>query len=313
MAVTTTASRRDSAARRAKAEPAPGSRLATYAADEIEGVARAGAAVDRALTAGVAALTVGATTGAVGEAVAAALEQAGARSATLGFPGPPGLAGVAAFGGVCCVCVNDEVLHGAPDARVLQSGDLVTIDVAASLDGWFADAAVTRTVGSEVSDLERSARAVLAACLEAGKAGVRWAAVARAGHAAAEQQGIRLVPGYAGHGIGRALHEPPPAPFFSKSGTPIGSPISGAGLEDDFTLEVGQILTLEPIVTRGSGELVTDADGWLVRTADGAAACYEERTVAVTRNGFRTLSGYEDGYEDKVVRGPERDPRTDRA
>ncbi|MEO0484145.1 MAG: M24 family metallopeptidase [Planctomycetota bacterium] len=283
--------------------------MATYTADEIEGIARAGAAVDRALHAGVAALGVGVTTAAVGRAVGDALDRAGARSATLGYPGPPDQPEVAAFGGVCCVCVNDEVLHGAPGDRVLQSGDLVTIDVAASLDGWFADAAVTRTVGSEVSDLERSARAVLSACLEAGQAGERWSAVARAGHAAAEQQGVRLVPGYAGHGIGRALHEPPAAPFFAKSGTPIGSPISGVGLEDDFTLEVGQILTLEPIVTRGSGELVTDADGWLVRTADGAAACYEERTVAVTRNGFRTLSG----CEHKVVRGRERDPRTDRA
>lgn len=189
-----------------------------------------------------------------------------------------------AFPGAACVCINEEVVHSVPSDRIIRDGDLVTLDVAGRVSGWCADAAVTVVVGQ--SDPQRAglcaaAREVLDSALASIAPGVRWGEVAARAAQTSQRLGYRLISGYDGHGIGRDLHEPPRAALA----------LAADAHSADFVLRPGMVLTVEPVLTSGSGRVVTLDDGWTVLTTDRAPACHEERTVAVVRTGCRVLTG----------------------
>lgn len=251
---------------------------------------RAARAVSAALDEGCRAAKPGARTLDIDAAVRHALKSAGAYPAMRFDPATAG------FPGACCVCVNEEVTHAPPGPRLLRERDLVTVDVAAAVgessanraaadDRWFADAARAIVVGGASGEgrgarLVRAAEGVLAAMLGAARPGTMWSSVARAAERAARESGVRLVPGFAGHGIGRGLHLPPAT---------AAAPIPDASA--DFTLEPGMTLTFEPIVTEGDGLTVTLDDGWTVVTRDRAWAVHVERTVAVGEVDIRIVCG----------------------
>ncbi|MEM9597238.1 MAG: type I methionyl aminopeptidase [Acidobacteriota bacterium] len=192
------------------------------------------------------------------------LERAGARSAPAveyGFPAS------------ICISVNDQVVHGLPGDRKVARGDLVKLDVTAEKGGYLADAAITVSVPPVDPEHLR-----LAACAE--RAFRRAMGVARAGQAirrigrAVEQEvrrsGFSVIKELSGHGIGRAIHEPPSVPNYH-----------ARHLRQK--LHPGLVITVEPTVSMGSGKIVEDRDGWTIRTADGAMASHHEHTLVITR------------------------------
>jgi methionyl aminopeptidase len=192
------------------------------------------------------------------------------------------------FPAAASICLNDEVVHAPPGEALIRHGDLVTIDAALRLDGWCADAAISLAVVASGSqevrrpgDLAQTAAAVLAATLAEIRPGFPWSRAAGAAHHAAESAGCRLIREYAGHGIGRDLHEAPALPFLPPD----------ALFPQDPILLPGMTLAIEPIVTRGSGEIYGHPATWTVRTADRACACYHEVTIAVIDAGVRVLTG----------------------
>lgn len=215
----------------------------------------------------------GATTADLDRAARAVLAKRGARSNFLGYGRPP-------FPAVICASVNDEVVHGIPGPRVLEEGDIVSVDCGAIVEGWHGDAAVTLPVGNVTASAarliavtERSLAAGVAALVAGGRLHDVGAAVQRV----VEGAGLGVVRDYVGHGIGTAMHEPPDVPNFWP-GTP------------GPRLRVGQVFAVEPMVTAGSADTVLDDDGWTVRTADGGLAAHAEHTIAVTEHGPEILT-----------------------
>lgn len=248
---------------------------------EIDAIARAGAVVASTLDDLTAAAQPGVATIDLDALARRLLRRAGAIPLFPGFvqrDAPP-------FPSAICVCINQEATHGVPGPRRLEPGDLVTIDLGASLAGWCADASRVVVLGADRADRAghaRAARAATDAATAAMAPGVLWSAAADAARLSAEAAGFRLVPGYAGHGVGRALHEPPRAPMYP-------------GPKDDFTLRAGMVLTVEPILVAGQVGVAVREDGWTVATADGSDACQVEETVAVVRGGVRVLTSRETG------------------
>lgn len=254
---------------------------------EIDHVAATGDALWRVLGHAVDAVHAGHPTRAVADAVrAAAAREPGLELVLEHYRQPSDPAAAPAYPAPVCVCINDEVVHAVPGDRAFQEGDLVTIDLAVRLRGWCADAARSLVVGppqpprAEPARLLVAAQAALATGIRAARAGRWWSEVAADIRAIAGVHGVRLVHGFEGHGIGRTLHEPPRAPL---TPTPRSS--------QDFRLRPGLVLAIEPIVTLGGGRTRTEPDTWTVRTTDARPACFEERTVAITRGGPRVLTG----------------------
>lgn len=205
----------------------------------------------------------GITTAELDRRGASLLAERGARSA-------PAL--VYGFPGTVCISVNDELLHGVPGGRVIRVGDLVKLDLTAEKDGYMADAAVTVPV-PPVS--EQAAR--LAACAErafdkgilAARASHRVCDIGMAVEAEVRRNGFSVVRQFCGHGIGRTIHEDPQVPNY-------GDTRSRDRLSD------GLVITVEPVIAAGAGDVMVDRDGWTVRTADGALAAHYEHTIVVT-------------------------------
>ena len=179
-----------------------------------------------------------------------------------------------------CISVNDTVVHGIPGERVLQNGDIVSLDFACSIDGYFADSAITVPVG-EVSPEARRLITVTRECLYKGiaqaKAGGRLGDVASAVQRHAERAGFSVVRDLVGHGIGRAMHEGPQVPNFGRPGR----------LE---RLVEGMTFALEPMINQGGRDVDQWPDGWTIATADGKLAAHFEHTIAITRRGVDILT-----------------------
>lgn len=192
------------------------------------------------------------------------------------------MAGIAEpFPASVCASINNEVVHGIPKAdRILQEGDIVTVDVIVSYDGYCGDACYTYPVGA-ISPERQALLDVTKDCLERAVAAVKaGATLGDVGHAVEDHalsHGYGVVRDYAGHGIGRKPHEAPSVLNFGKPGTGI-------------TLLKGMTLAIEPMITAGTEELVTGPDGWVVLTADGSDAAHFERTVLVTESGAEVLT-----------------------
>lgn len=255
---------------------------------EIEAIGRACRVVRDTLDRLVLSCVPGATPRALDALARHLLAQGGARPLFEGVvrdASPP-------FPAVICVCVNDQVTHGVPGDRAFESGDLVSLDLGASLDAWCGDASRATVVGEstpgvpqggERRTLVELARAATDAAIATMGPDVRWSDAADAARRVVEGGGAMIAPGFAGHGIGRSLHEAPRLPFYP-------------GPKEDFILRPGMVVTVEPIVVRPRTPgvmpaLVGGADGWTVTTADGSDACQIEHTVAMTRAGVRVLTG----------------------
>jgi methionyl aminopeptidase len=245
---------------------------------EIEGLRRAGAALWSVLDRLVAAASPGVRTSELAALAAARIAEAGAEPI---FP----LEGTPLFPAAAVITINEEVAHAPPGARALRSGDLVTIDAGLRLHGWCADASRILIVGGPGASPEpggpprprlAGASVALTDSLAARvRPGVRWADLAAEAARSAAAQRVTILRGFKGHGIGRELHEAP--------ALDVHDPV-------DLVLRPGMVFTLEPIVTTGRGETARLPDGWTHITADRAPACYTERTIAVTRTGFRVLT-----------------------
>jgi methionyl aminopeptidase len=231
--------------------------------EELEGLRASGRVVAEALRAMRGAVRPGVTTGDLDAVAARIFRRAGARSApqiTYGFPG------------ATCISVNDEAVHGIPGPRRLREGDLVKLDVAAELDGFYADACVSVGVGRArpaTNRLAATARHALAQALGVARAGAPQSVIGAAIEREAGARGHAVCAELMGHGIGRRLHDSPDVPSFFDPGLT-------AMLTD------GLVLTIEPIVSTGSGEVRQGRDGWTVCTADGALSAHEEHTIVIT-------------------------------
>jgi methionyl aminopeptidase len=193
----------------------------------------------------------------------------------------PAFKGLYGFPASLCTSVNHEVVHGIPSQkRVLQEGDIVSIDAGVQLNGWFADAAVTLPVGEVdalTETLLRTTQAALRAGIDQAVAGNRLGDIGHAVQAAAESDGFSVVRDLVGHGIGREPHEEPQVPNFGRP---------GKGL----VLQPGMVLAIEPMVNAGVAAVRTLADRWTVVTVDKKRSAHFEHTVAITDNGPRILT-----------------------
>ncbi len=200
------------------------------------------------------------------------------------FGATPLFLGYYGFPGSICASVNEEVVHGIPKKdRILKSGDIISIDTGARLDGFCSDAAVTLGVGKVSDEAQRLmdvTKKSLYKAIGQVKAGRRLGDVQHAVEAFAKLHNVGVVRDYCGHGIGRNMHEEPSIPNF---GTPGTGPV----------LEAGMVLAIEPMLTAGSFRVRELEDGWTVVTRDGSYAAHFEHTVAVTANGSEIFTAFE--------------------
>lgn len=185
------------------------------------------------------------------------------------------------FGHWICTSVNDAVLHGMPSAHVLADGDLLTLDLAVSLDGVVADSAVSFLVGEErpaesVALIEATERA-LAAGIAAAVPGARIGDLSHAIGTVLSEAGYPVNTEFGGHGVGSTMHQDP---HVSNTGRP------GRG----YRLRPGLLLALEPWAMIGTDRLVTDPDGWTLRSATGSRTAHSEHTIAITEAGPEILT-----------------------
>jgi methionyl aminopeptidase len=192
--------------------------------------------------------------------------------ATYGARSAPTL--VYGFPGAALISVNDEVVHAIPGSRRLRPGDIVKLDVTAEKNGYFADAARTVLLDAE-SELARRlrdcARGAFEVALQFARPGSLVSEVGRAIEREVDRCGFSVIRGLAGHGIGRTIHEAPSVPNYYDP-------------RQRDRLTEGLVLTIEPIISSGSGEAFEDSDGWTIRTKDGSLAAHHEHTVVITRD-----------------------------
>ena len=259
---------------------------------EIAAIAAAGAVVAEALGAARDAAVPGVSTGEIEAVVAGVLEMRGADAVLRECAA---ISGGRRFPGACCTSVNEVALHGVPGERVLRDGDLLSIDAACRFEGWCADAAITVPVGTVDASRRRLVETVeraLADAIAEIRPGRRWSEIAASIQASAESAGFATVTGWTGHGIGRQLHEWPPAPATLTEALLVS---------EDFTLLPGMVLAVEPVFVmqspspqfqgcaRGVATRIGE-DGWSVETLSGSPACHVEHTISLTRRSAAILT-----------------------
>ncbi|MCU1593958.1 MAG: methionine aminopeptidase [Frankiales bacterium] len=248
--------------------------------EQVQKMRVAGLVVAEALERMAEAVRPGATTADLDRIARTVLEHHGATSSFLGY-GDPG------FPAVICASVGAAVVHGIPDDRPLEEGELCSIDFGAIVDGWHGDAAVTVPVGTcspEVLELNRVTEQSLWAALRTARPGGRLSDIGAAVEQVVRPHGYGLLDDYTGHGIGRSMHEPPHVPNLAPRGPGHG-----------MALDVGICLAIEPMATLGTGEVDVLEDEWTVVTADGQQASHWEHTVAITPDGPWVLTAADGG------------------
>jgi methionyl aminopeptidase len=177
--------------------------------------------------------------------------------------------------------VNEEIVHGIPGKRVIQEGDIVSLDLGCTYKGFVADSAVTVIVGKPKQAVAEKLVNVTRQALEAGiaqaKAGNRMGDISHAIQTHIESNGFGVVREYVGHGVGRDMHEEPQVPNFGP-------------VDRGPVLKKGMVLALEPMVTVGDWRTRQLDDNWTVVTADGSLAAHFEHTIAITENGAQVLT-----------------------
>ena len=195
----------------------------------------------------------------------------------------PAFKGYRGYPASVCVSVNEEIIHGIPSGRLLQEGDIVSLDFGVLYEGFFSDSAVTVPVGRTTDEplrLIESARKGFFAGLGEVREGRRLSDVSAAIQRSVEGDGFSVIRQFVGHGIGRALHEEPQIPNF-------GAPGRGPKLKPGMTLAI------EPMIALGGWEVDVLEDGWTAVTRDRSLSAHFEHTVALTENGPEILSARE--------------------
>lgn len=240
--------------------------------DDIAKMRRAGQVVARTLQELAAAIRPGKTTGQELDRLAEKLvREAG---------GVPSFKGYRGYPKSICLSINEQVVHGIPDGRVLQEGDVASIDLGVKLDGFHGDAAVTVPVGRISADADRLlkvTREALMLGVEMARPGGHLHDIGGAVQAYVEKHGYSVVRELVGHGIGRELHEDPQVPNFGKPGTGL-------------LLTAGMTLAIEPMVNQGTHRVTSLPDRWTVVTADGRLSAHFEHTVAICEDGPEVLT-----------------------
>jgi methionyl aminopeptidase len=238
---------------------------------EIEKMAAAGALVAETIAHVGGLLRPGITTEELDDAAGAFIREHGGIPTSEDYKGYPK---------AICISPNDVVVHGIPGGFEVGDGDLVTIDVGVTLDGYIADSAYTFGVG-DIADRDRRlldvAQDALAAGIAEAVVGNRVGDVSHAIQEVVEAGGFSVVRSLVGHGVGRHYHEDPHIPNF-------GEPGRGPRLSEGMTIAI------EPMITSGSPEVLVEEDGWTIRTADGSMSAHFEHTVAITEEGPRILT-----------------------
>ena len=233
-------------------------------ATELDRMREAGRLVGEVLTELSAAVKPGVSTAELDELAEARIRKAGATPAFKGYHGYPA---------TICASINDEVIHGIPSGRrVLNEGDIVSLDVGASLDGYFGDSAITLPVGpvsEEAATLLRVTEESLYKAIACVRPGARVSDIGHAVQRHVEAFGFSVVREFVGHGIGEKMHEEPQVPNY-------GEPGRGPRLAE------GMVLAIEPMVNAGKPAVKVLADGWTAVTRDTSLSAHFEHTVAVT-------------------------------
>jgi methionyl aminopeptidase len=231
---------------------------------ELDRMREAGRLVGEVLTELAANVAIGVSTGDLDALAEKRIRQAGATPAFKGYHGYPA---------AICASINDEVIHGIPSGRrLLQGGDIISIDVGAALDGYFGDSAITLPVGAvseEAATLLRVTDEALQKAIEQVRPGSRVSDISAAVQRHVESHGFSVVREFVGHGIGQKMHEEPQVPNY-------GEPGRGPRLTE------GMVLAIEPMVNAGKAAVKVLADGWTAVTRDGSLSAHFEHTVAVT-------------------------------
>ncbi|MEZ5274432.1 MAG: type I methionyl aminopeptidase [Ilumatobacteraceae bacterium] len=246
--------------------------LPVRSADELRRMRAAGRVVAEMHQAIRAAARPGVTTGDLDLVARGVLEQRGAESNFFGYCGYPA---------VICASVNDEVIHGIPGPRVLEDGDLLSIDCGAIVDGWHGDAAFSMVIGTATDEQHRlisTAETALAAAVRAMRPGNTLGDIGAAIEGVVSAAGYGSPHNYCGHGIGQDMHEDPDV---ENRGTPGRGP----------ALREGVVLAIEPmLIASGRDDVRELSDGWTVVTADGSLAAHVEHTVVVGAHGPEILT-----------------------
>lgn len=245
---------------------------------EINLMRQAGLVVWNALREAERMIAPGVTTAEIDATIDAVFQKHGAESLFKGVPGK------VPFPAVTCISVNDEVVHGIPGRRALRAGDIVSVDTGCRLNGWCGDSAWTFPVG----DIDERAAKLLAVteqtlelAIEQLKTCKLWSEVAAQMQEHVERAGFSVVTAFAGHAIGKKLHEPPQFPNY----------VSDRLQNADIPLRPGMVMAIEPMVNEKKAALKVGRDHWTQSTADGGRSAHFEHTIALTADGPLILTG----------------------
>ena len=196
-----------------------------------------------------------------------------------------GVPGRVPFPNVSCISINEQVVHGIPGDRVIQDGDIVSVDLGCKIDGWCGDSAYSSLVGNvsdEAKKLVLTTRETLWLAIEKLKTARYWSDVAREMQKYVRERGFSVVESFVGHGIGRTMHEEPQVPNFV---------YEEFVRREDFQIKPGLVIAIEPMVNAGGKRVKQLHDLWTIVTADGSLSAHEEHTVGMLKTGPLVLTG----------------------
>lgn len=192
-----------------------------------------------------------------------------------------GVQGKIPYPAVTCISINEQIVHGIPGQQTIADGDIVSIDIGLSLDGWCADCAVTHEVGkcpARVRELVSVTEDVLRIAIRNIAPGIKWRDIARLMAQRAWDAGFSVVEELVGHGIGRGMWERPQVPNYPARGL------------SEFVLEEGMVIAVEPMINMGKKTITVLPDHWTIVTIDHQPSAHFEHTIAVTSEGARVLT-----------------------
>ena len=256
---------------------------------EISLMRRAGILVWQAHQAAAQLLTPGVSTAQLEAALAEVFSDADAEPLFLNYPG------VTPFPAVSCISVNEELVHGIPGPRVLENGDIVSIDTGCRIGGWCGDAAVTHAVGdvsARAKKILRVTHGALNLAIELMASKKWWSEVAKEMQEYIEGQKCSVITSMVGHAIGQEMHESPQVPNYFDPAWVEG---------EDFDLRPGVVIAVEPMVSLGTPELRHLDDHWTCITQDKSLCAHFEHTIAITKEGPRRLTTAPESDEEKSL------------
>jgi methionyl aminopeptidase len=240
---------------------------------ELEAMARAGSIVGATITLLKRSVEPGITTRDLDNIAYKQITSMGARPTFKGYRG---------FPASICTSVNEEIVHGIPSKRALKEGDVIKMDVGATIEGFIGDAAVSVAVGKvtqEAIDLMEATRMSLEEGIKAAQPGNRIGDIGAAVQTYAESRGYAVVREFVGHGVGRFLHEDPQVPNYGQAGK-------------GQLLRPGMCIAIEPMLNIGDWHTKILEDQWTVVTADGSLSAHFEHTIAITEDGPKVLTAH---------------------